>query len=225
MRVLVVEDYEPLRLAVTEALREEGHSVDACEAGDEALLRLGHGSYDACVLDLMLPGLEGLEVLRRSRAAGCQTAVLLLTARDAVGDRVDGLDAGADDYLVKPFAMAELLARVRALVRRGYGRRDPLVRVAHLAVDTARHAVTCAGERVELTAREYALLEYLALRAGEVVSRTEIWEHLYDEASDATSNVVDVYVGYLRRKLEAAGQPRLIHTRRGEGYLLAEPEP
>ncbi len=223
MRLLVVEDFESLRLAVAESLREDGHSVDECAEGPEALVRLVEGSYDVVVLDIMLPGLDGLDVLARARARGCQTAVLLLTARDGVDDRVAGLDRGADDYLVKPFAMAELLARVRALVRRGYGHPTPHLAIAHLTIDTAAHHVTSGGEPVELTAREYALLEYLALRTGQVVSRTEIWEHLYDEESTTISNVVDVYVGYLRRKLEQGGHPRVIHTRRGEGYVLAEP--
>ncbi len=224
MRLLVVEDYPPLRVAVTEALREDGHAVDSAVDGKDGLARALTGDYDVLVLDLQLPHVDGLEILRRVRAAGKPCQVLVLTARDAVEDRVAGLDLGADDYLVKPFAMEELLARARALVRRAYGRSSPVVRVGHLEVDTAAHAVSVDGAPVELTAREYALLEYLVLRAGEVVSRTEIWEHLYDERSDATSNVVDVYVGYLRKKLEREGRPPLIRTRRGEGYVLAGPD-
>ena len=167
-----------------------------------------------------MPGADGLAVLRRLRAAERPCAVLLMTARDGVDDRVAGLDLGADDYLVKPFAMQELLARVRALLRRGYDRPAPVLDIGPLRLDTARREVSVDGRDVTLTAREYGLLEYLALRAGQVVSRTAIWEHLYDDRSDATSNVVDVYVGYLRRKL---GAPGLIVTRRGEGYVLADP--
>lgn len=224
VRVLVVEDYGPLRGALVQALREEGHSVDLAADGEAALARASGGEYDVVVLDLMLPRLGGLEVLERLRETGVESHVLILTALDGLDDRVRGLDLGADDYLVKPFAMAELLARVRALVRRGYGKKRPVITVGHLAVHTGPHEVYVDGERVELTAREYALLEYLALRAGEVVSRLDIWQHVYDEHASAQSNVVDVYIGYLRRKLERPGRPKLIHTRRGEGYVLAARE-
>lgn len=224
VRVLVVEDYGPLRGALVQALREEGHSVDLAADGEGALARASGGEYDVIVLDLMLPRLDGLGVLERLRSAGVESHVLILTARDGLDDRVHGLDLGADDYLVKPFAMAELLARVRALVRRGYGRKSPVITVGHLEIHTGPHEVYVDGERVDLTAREYALLEYLALRAGEVVSRLDIWQHVYDEHASAQSNVVDVYIGYLRRKLERPGRPKLIHTRRGEGYVLAHLE-
>ena len=216
MRLLVVEDYAPLRAAVVQALREEGHSVDEAADGRDGLARASTCDYDVVLLDIQLPGADGLAVLRRLRAAERPCAVLLMTARD----RVAGLDLGADDYLVKPFAMQELLARVRALLRRGYDRPAPVLDIGPLRLDTARREVSVDGRDVTLTAREYGLLEYLALRAGQVVSRTAIWEHLYDDRSDATSNVVDVYVGYLRRKL---GAPGLIVTRRGEGYVLADP--
>ena len=220
MRLLVVEDYAPLRAAVVQALREEGHSVDEAADGRDGLARASTCDYDVVLLDIQLPGADGLAVLRRLRAAERPCAVLLMTARDGVDDRVAGLDLGADDYLVKPFAMQELLARVRALLRRGYDRPAPVLDIGPLRLDTARREVSVDGRDVTLTAREYGLLEYLALRAGQVVSRTAIWEHLYDDRSDATSNVVDVYVGYLRRKL---GAPGLIVTRRGEGYVLADP--
>lgn len=222
MRVLVVEDYDSIRKSVVKALREDGLSVD--EAADGATgYAMAHGAgYDVIVLDLMLPGLDGLEVLRRLREDGESCHVLLLTALDAVDDRVRGLDLGADDYLVKPFAMDELVARVRALVRRAYAKKTPTIAIGHVEICTSDHTVTVAGEPVELTAREYALLEYLALRVGEVVTRAEIWQHIYDEQSTATSNVVDVYVGYLRKKLDAPGKPRILHTRRGEGYILRE---
>jgi len=224
MRILVAEDYLPLRRAVAQALRESGWSVDEAESGGEALAAARGGGHDLIVLDLMLPGLDGLEVLRTLRREGGKCHVLILTARDTVDDRIRGLDAGADDYLVKPFAMRELLARARALLRREYDVKAPVVTIGHVEIHTDDHRVLVGGEPVELTAREYALLEYLALRSGQVVTRTEIWQHVYDENASVSSNVVDVYVGYLRRKLERPGCPRLLHTRRGEGYLLGVPE-
>jgi DNA-binding response OmpR family regulator len=172
------------------------------------------------VLDLMLPRLDGLSLLRRIRTEDRQTHVLIITAKDAVADRVAGLNAGADDYLVKPFEFEELLARVQALVRRSYYRKDPVVLVGPLRIDTASQRVSRDDEELQLSAREYALLEYLALRAGEVVTRTDIWEHVYDCRSDATSNVVDVYIGRLRRKIDRPNEPSLIETLRGRGYLL-----
>ena len=223
--MLVVEDYAPLRRAVVRALREETYSVDEAADGESGWAMAASGDYDVLVLDLMLPGIDGLEVLRRLRKDGTSSQVLILTARDGIDDRVDGLDAGADDYLVKPFAIKELLARVRALLRRGYAKPAPRVTIGHVELDTSRHEVKVEGELVTFTAKEYALLEYLALRKGEVVTRTEIWQHIYDEHSEATSNVVDVYVGYLRRKIERTGRPRLLRTKRGEGYILDEAGP
>jgi DNA-binding response OmpR family regulator len=223
VRLLVVEDYAPLRAAVVQALREEGHSVDEVADGTDALGRAVCNDYDVLVLDLMLPGLDGLQLLRQLRSGGRGCQVLVMTAKDRIEDRVEGLDLGADDYLVKPFAMEELLARVRALLRRGYDRPSPMLSIGHVEIDTARHEVRVEGEPIELTAREYSLLEYLAMRAGQVVSRTEIWEHLYDERTTAASNVVDVYVGYLRKKLDRPDRDSLIRTRRGEGYVLSEP--
>jgi DNA-binding response OmpR family regulator len=221
MRVLVIDDYAPLRAAVKRGLEEDGFAVDAAADGEEGEWYARANAYDAIVLDLMLPKRDGLTVLANLRAAGCAAHVLVLTARDAVEDRVDGLERGADDYLCKPFAFAELLARVRALVRRTHQVKDPLVKLADLEVDTARKRVRRAGEAIELTSREYALLEFLALRAGQVVSRTDIWEHVYDFEAENSSNVVDVYIGYLRRKIERDGQEKLIHTRRGQGYVLS----
>jgi len=222
MRVLVVEDYGPLRESVCRGLRHAGYAVDASGDGEEGLWYAETNDYDVVILDLMLPGLDGLTVLGRLREAGRAVHVLILTAKSGVGDRVRGLNLGADDYLVKPFAFEELLARVGALVRRRYDAREPVIRVGDLEIDTAARVARRAGERLGLTAREYELLEYLALRAGEVVSRTDIWEHVYDFHSTAQSNVVEVYIGYLRRKLEGSGLPRLIHTRRGQGYVLGE---
>jgi DNA-binding response OmpR family regulator len=220
VRALVVEDYAPIRNAVCEGLVENGFAVDVAADGEEGLWLAESNLYDVIVLDLMLPKLDGLTVLKRLRARGSAAPVLVLTAKDTLEDRVHGLDLGADDYLVKPFAFAELLARVRALVRRRYESRDPIVRIADLEIDTTKRMVRRAGEVVTLSAREYALLEYLAMRAGQLVTRTEIWEHVYDFRSDAQSNVVDVYIGYLRKKLERDGAAKLIHTRRGQGYVL-----
>lgn len=223
MRVLLIEDYEPLAKAVAKGLRDEGYAVDVAADGELGWWYASGGSHDAVILDLMLPKLDGLSLLERMRARKLEVPVLILTARDTVDDRVRGLNRGADDYLVKPFAFEELLARVRAMVRRKYAARGPVVSVADLEIDTAARLVTRAGRRIELTAREYALLEFLALRAGQVVSRTEIWEHVYDFHDSPASNVVDVYVGYLRRKLDRPGAPPLIRTRRGQGYVLGEP--
>ncbi len=217
MRALVVEDYAPIRDAVQEGLADHGFAVDAASNGEDGLWLAEANPYDVIVLDIMLPKLDGLAVLTKLRAKGSKVAVLLLTAKDTIEDRVRGLDLGADDYLVKPFAFAELLARVRALVRRRYDTRDPVIKIDDLELDTTKRIVRRTGQEVALSSREYALLEYLAMRAGELVTRTEIWEHVYDFRSDATSNVVDVYIGYLRKKL---GAPQLIHTRRGHGYVL-----
>ena len=217
VRALVIEDYAPIRDAVSEGLTEHGFAVDAAKDGAEGWWFAEANPYDVVVLDIMLPKLDGLTLLQRLRAKGERVAVLLLTAKDTVDDRIRGLDLGADDYLVKPFAFAELVARVRALVRRRYDVRDPTLRIDDLAIDTVARTVRRADKDIPLSPREYALLEYLAIRAGELVTRTEIWEHVYDFNSDATSNVVDVYVGYLRKKL---GGPALIHTRRGFGYVL-----
>ena len=225
MRVLVVEDYRPLRDALARGLRAAGYVADVAEDGPRGLDLAVSGEYDIIVLDLMLPGLDGLSLLRRLREAKHETPVLILTAKDTVEDRVKGLDLGADDYVVKPFAFDELLARVRALVRRKYRKKSPWIEVGDLRVNTASKTVRRGDDPVDLTAREYALLELLALRAGELVTRSEIWEHIYESYADARSNVVDVYVGYLRRKLEAGDRGRLIHTRRGQGYILAKEPP
>ncbi len=220
MRVLLVEDYDPVRKSVAQGLREAGFAVDASADGEEGFWYAQSNDYDVIVLDIMLPTVDGLTILTRLRQAGKQVPILLLTAKDTVADRVTGLNLGADDYLVKPFAFEELLARVRALVRRRYDAADPAIRVQDLEINTATRTVRRAGQRIDLTAREYALLEFLAVRAGQVVSRTDMWEHLYEFHSPAESNVVDVYIGYLRKKLERPGLPRLIHTRRGQGYVL-----
>jgi DNA-binding response OmpR family regulator len=225
MRILVVEDFEPLRGSIVKGLKKAGMAVDESGHGDEGLWYARSNPYDVIILDLMLPGLDGLSVLRQLRAAGYKQHVLVLTAKDTVEDRVAGLNAGADDYLVKPFAFDELVARIRALIRRNYRAKSPTLGVGPLRIDTARQQVRIRERLLDLPAREYALLEYLALRAGEVVSRTDIWEHVYDFHSDAESNVVDVYISYLRRKLDEPGKPSLIQTVRGRGYRLGEEAP
>tara|TARA_R110002072_G_scaffold303004_1_gene491220 strand:+ start:18369 stop:19067 length:699 start_codon:yes stop_codon:yes gene_type:complete len=222
MRVLVIEDYEPIRSSVVQALCEDGFAVDSSADGRDGMWRAKSSEHDAIVLDIMLPHTSGLEILRELRAGKQTTPVLLLTALDAVDQRVRGLDNGADDYLVKPFAMAELVARVRALVRRGHGDASSTIQVGDLQIDTVRKEVHQAGQSIELTAREFALLELLARRRGEVVSRMDIWNSLYDVHSESTSNVVDVYIGYLRKKLDRPSGPSWIETRRGMGYRLRD---
>jgi DNA-binding response OmpR family regulator len=220
MRVLVAEDHPSLARSIANGLREEGYAVDLTFKGDEALAWGLATPYDCIVLDVMLPGKDGWAIVQQLRRRGVATPVLFLTARDAVEDRVRGLDLGGDDYLVKPFAWDELLARVRSVIRRGHDRKSSVLAVADLEIDTAAKSVKRAGKPIELSAREYALLEYLAHREGQVVSRTDIWEHLYDQNDETTSNVVDVYIGYLRTKIDRDHEPKLIHTRRGLGYLL-----
>jgi DNA-binding response OmpR family regulator len=222
MRILVVEDYLPLATSICGAVRELGWAADLAQDGEEGLAFAESGRYDAIVLDLMLPKLDGLSMLSALRAKGNDTGVIILTARDSVRDRVQGLDEGADDYLAKPFALGELLARLRAVVRRRYKGASPTLKIADLEIDTAARTVVRASKAIQLSAREYALLEYLASRRGQVVSRNEIWDHVYDFASEPSSNVIDVYIGYLRRKVDQGHEPRLIHTRRGQGYLLGE---
>jgi two-component system, OmpR family, response regulator len=220
MRVLLVEDEIKMSRAIRRGLEREGYAVDAALDGNDGLHRASEWDYDAIVLDVMLPGLDGLEVCRRLRRAGRWAPVLMLTARDGVADRIRGLDVGADDYLVKPFAFGELLARLRALVRRGARERPAVLEVGGLVLDPAAHTVTLSGRSVLLSTREFALLEFLMRNAGQVLSRPAILEHVWDYNYDGMSNVVDVYVGYLRRKLEQPpGQVR-IRTVRGVGYGL-----
>lgn len=223
MRILLVEDSKSLRKSVARALRATGYAVDETGDGSEALHFAQSVHFDAMVLDIMLPGLDGLTVLTRLRSAGNVTPVLLLTARDTVEDRVKGLQTGADDYLTKPFAIEELLARVQALCRRGYAERLPVLRIANLEMDTASKRVRRAGQPIDLTAREYALLEFLLRRRGQVVSRSEIEEHLYNDDAALASNAVDSAVCAVRRKLQTDDDDApLIHTRRGQGYVVEE---
>lgn len=223
MRLLLVEDSVRLQRSLAAALRRSGYAVDVAGDGEEGLWLAESSDYDAIVLDLMLPKRDGLDVLRTLRAHRKLTHILLLTARDTVSDRVTGLEAGADDYLVKPFALEELLARVQALCRRAYGSKQPRLVVTDLEIDPAALRVSRAGQPIELTAREYQLLEYLARRRGEVVSRAEIEAHIYDGQVDPMSNVVDSAICSLRKKIAVAGSARpLIHTRRGLGYVLED---
>src|SRR5258705_6397404 len=221
MRVLLVEDEPHAAHVLAKGLREQTYAVDLASDGDSAIFQVGTTDYDAVILDVMLPVRDGFAVCRTIRESGCAVPILMVTARDAVEARIEGLDSGADDYLVKPFDFGELLARLRALVRRG---RLPLLperlTVGPLAIDTRSRRVRVRNREVSLTAKEYALLEYFVRRAGDVVSRGDIAEHVWDENYDPLSNVVDVYVQRLRRKLDRSGAESLIGTRRGEGYQL-----
>jgi two-component system OmpR family response regulator len=226
MRILVVEDETKMAGLLRRGLTEEGYAVDIAANGADGLWAGTENDYDVIVLDLMLPDMTGLDVCRDLRARGRWAPVLMLTARDAVPDRVAGLDAGADDYLIKPFAFSELFARLRALVRRGPSERPPELVVGDLTLDPAARLVRRDGRRVDLTAKEFGLLEYLMQHAGEVLSRTRILEHVWDFAYEGDSNVVDVYIRYLRDKVDRPFGRRSIETVRGAGYRLrAETEP
>ncbi len=218
MRVLLVEDEIKVARAVRRGLEQEGYGVDAVADGEDALHRALYEDYDAIVLDVMLPGRDGFAVCRELRARGRWAPVLMLTARDGVEDRIRGLDAGADDYLVKPFSFGELLARLRALVRRGAAERPASLSIDDVVLDPATHTVMRAGKRIDLSTREFALLEFLMRHSGEALSRSRILEHVWDVNYEVYSNVVDVYVGYLRKKLEAPFDRPFIRTVRGVGY-------
>jgi DNA-binding response OmpR family regulator len=225
MRLLVVEDERKVAAFIRQGLVEEGHAVETVADGAAALDLITEGPlYDLVVLDVMLPKRDGFNVLKTLRDRHVATPVLLLTARDGVADKVMGLDLGADDYLTKPFAFDEFLARARALLRRGGDHREPVLRLADLSLDPATRLVSRGGRRITLTAREYALLEYFLRNAGRVLTRPMIAQHVWGLDFDPESNIIDVYVGYLRRKIDADGEPRLLHTLRGAGYTLtAEP--
>ncbi|MFO0829588.1 MAG: response regulator transcription factor [Phycisphaerales bacterium] len=226
MRILVVEDSAKIRESVAQALREAGYAVDAVADGRQGFIHVQTSEYDVVILDLGLPEMDGLTVLRRMREKSIATPVLVLTARDAIDDRVLGLRSGADDYVVKPFALAELLARVAALSRRRHGAASSLLVVGDLEIDTvARTVRTRGGRSLELAPREYRVLEYLALRAEKPVSRLELEDHVYDERAAVMSNAIDSAICSLRAKLEVAGCAGLIRTRRKVGYVLGEREP
>lgn len=215
MRILIVEDEPDLRSALARALQDEGYAVDIADNGEDGLFNAQGTDYDAIILDVMMPKLDGWTVLARLRKSKA-TPVLMLTARDQPPDRVKGLDGGADDYVIKPFDLPELLARLRALIRRGAGRASNLIELGDVVIDTAARTVSLPGQPVELTAREYALVEYLALHRGEVVTRTQLYEHLFDENDTTLSNLLDVHVSNVRKKLGS----EFITTRRGHGYCI-----
>jgi DNA-binding response OmpR family regulator len=221
MRILVVEDERKVAGFIRQGLEEEGHAVEVAGDGDAALERiLDEPPCDLIVLDVMLPRRDGFKVLKALREQRVASPVLLLTARDTVRDKVTGLDLGADDYLTKPFAFEEFLARVRALLRRGTAARAPVLRLADLTLDPATREVVRGGRRITLTAREYALLEYFLRNIGRVLTRPMIAEHVWGLDFDTETNIIDVYVGYLRRKIDSEGEPPLLHTVRGVGYVL-----
>jgi two-component system copper resistance phosphate regulon response regulator CusR len=222
MRLLIAEDDAKLRKILSRGLEEQAYAVDAVADGESALRMAAMNEYDAVVLDVRMPGRDGFEVCRALRGRGLRTPVLMLTARDAVEDRIIGLDVGADDYLTKPFDFGELLARLRALLRRAPELLPTEITVADLVIDTRGQTATRAGRPIRLTTKEYGLLEYLGRNAGRVVSRADLCAHVWDDNHDPFSNAIEVHINRLRGKVDA-GQPPLIHTRRGAGYMLAEP--
>lgn len=225
MRILLVEDDRRIARFVAKGLREQSYAVDVTGNGDDAIHKLSLNDYDAVILDIMIPGRDGFQVCRDLRAGGNNVPVIMLTARDMVDDRINGLDSGADDYLTKPFAVSELLARLRALLRRGRVVFGDVIQVADLILDTRAQQARRNGRLLPLTTKEYALLEYLAREQGRVVSRSEIAEHVWDENFDPLTNLIDVHINRLRRKIDTGVASRLIHTRRGAGYMLAALDP
>ena len=220
MKILLVEDHKLLARSLKQALEEDGFAVDLAVAGDEADVKVRGAIYDVVILDLMLPKIDGLTLLKGWRRDGLTFHVLILTAMGTLEDKVLGLNLGADDYLPKPFELTEFLARVRALVRRGHQAKDPILRIHDLEIDTGARSVRRAGKDIYLTPREFSLLRFLCYHRGKVVTRSMVWEHLYDENDDNTSNVVDVYIRYLRNKIDKNFTPPLILTRWGEGYMI-----
>ncbi len=220
MKILLVEDHKLLSRSLKQALEEDGFAVDLALAGDEADAKARGAIYDVVILDLMLPKIDGLTLLKGWRKDGFTFHVLILTAMGTLEDKVLGLNLGADDYLPKPFELTEFLARVRALVRRGHQAKDPILRIHDLEIDTGARSVRRAGKDIYLTPREFSLLRFLCYHRGKVVTRSMVWEHLYDENDDNTSNVVDVYIRYLRNKIDKNFTPPLILTRWGEGYMI-----
>ena len=224
MRILLVEDDRRIARFVAKGLREQAYAVDVTGDGDDAFYKVSINDYDAVILDVMIPGRDGFQVCRDMRSAGIAVPVIMLTARDTVQDRITGLDSGADDYLIKPFAVTELLARLRALLRRGQVVRPATIRIADLFLDTHAQSATRSGRELSLTSKEYALLEYLVREGGRVVSRAEIAEHVWDENFDPLTNLIDVHINRLRRKVDTGFATKLIHTRRGAGYILLSPD-
>ena len=224
MRILLVEDEPDAAQMLAKGLRRHAYAVDLAENGEQALYHISVNTYDLIILDVMLPLKDGFTICRELRASGSSVPVLMLTARDAIEDRITGLDTGADDYLVKPFDFHELLARVRALLRRGPALSPEILKIGDLVVDTQSRNVARGGKQITLTTKEYALLEYLARRSGAVVTRSDIAEHVWDENYDPFSNSIEVYVQRLRRKIDEGRKVKLIHTRRGSGYVLTVEE-
>jgi len=222
MRLLLVEDYPQLRTNVTECLLEEGFVVDSSDCGEEGLWYALNHNYDVILLDIMLPKISGLEILRKVRARQIDTPVILISARDTVEQRVEGLESGADDYLIKPFALEEMIARVQVQIRRKHGSTSPILKAGDLEMNTRLKTVQRAGHDIQLTKKEYNLLECFLLKKGEVLSREYLAQHAYQDYEGGSSNVLDVYVGYLRKKLNILDLPNLIQTKRGHGYFLPE---
>ena len=221
MRIILIEDERNLSNIIKKGLQEEGYSVDVAYDGEEGLYMAENLPADVIVLDIMLPKLDGLTILKTIRGKSIKTPVILLTAKDAVLDKIKGLDTGADDYLTKPFEFGELLARIRTLFRRIGEQKSPVIIIDDLEINTASHKVKRAGKKIDLSPREYAILEYLAYNKDRVLTRIEITEHIYDESFDLDSNIVDVYINYLRTKIDKDSDKKLIHTIRGTGYMLA----
>lgn len=222
MRILIVEDEKDLAAIIKQGLEEEGYVVDVAHDGEEGLYMAENYPADVVILDIMLPVMDGLTALNSMRRKGIKTPVIMLTARDALVDKIKGLDTGADDYLTKPFVFGELLARIRSLIRRKGEVKEAVVRVGDMEINTASREVKRGGKSINLSAREYSLLEYLAYNREKVVTRTDIVEHIYHEDADMDSNVVDVYINYLRNKIDKDFKKKLIHTVRGAGYVLKE---
>ena len=220
MRILIVEDEKPLADILKKGLEEEGYAVDVAYNGEDGLFMAENEPSDLIMLDIMLPVLDGMTILRKIRKAGIKTPVLMLTAKDAVMDKVSGLDSGADDYLTKPFSFEELLARIRALLRRNAEVKTSVIMIGDLTIDSASHEVRKGGKELSLSSREYALLEFLAINRNRVLSRTALIEHLYDQDFDLDSNVIDVFINRLRNKIDRGSKAPLIHTVRGAGYVL-----
>ncbi|AEE15077.1 two component transcriptional regulator, winged helix family [Thermodesulfobium narugense DSM 14796] len=222
MRLLIVEDEKTLANLIKKGFEEEGYAVDVTYNGEDGLFFAKNNIYDAIVLDIMLPIIDGISLLKELREQNISTPVIILTAKDSVKDKVLGLDSGSDDYLTKPFSFEELLSRVRALIRRRFATSSPIIKISDLVIDTAQKTIKRGNKRIDLSAKEYALLEYLALNKNKVISRTSIIEHLYDEDFDLYSNVIDVFINRIRNKIDKDFDKKLIHTYRGIGYSLKE---
>ena len=224
MRILVAEDERDMNRLISRALEKEGYGVDSCYDGDEAMEYLQSADYDGAVLDVMMPGRDGFKIVRELRAGGSQLPVLFLTARDSVADRVKGLDLGADDYLIKPFDLEELMARVRVMTRRRTGQQTSVIEIGDLRIDTASQEVRRGDRSIELSSREYAILKYLAANQGRVLSREQIEDHVWNFDYEGGTNVVDVYISYLRKKIDLKGEEKLIQTVWGRGWMLRSGE-